>query len=93
MRSLPMIGVAAIIALSSSLAWAQSPQQNSNAAPAKTADPDEVICVHHTDPGTRIPGPKECHTRRVWDQMSNDARQNTQDLQNRSGTLSTTKGG
>lgn len=47
-------------------------------------NPDAIVCVHHDQAGSRIPGPTECHARRVWDQMSESARQETQDVQQRS---------
>jgi hypothetical protein len=99
MRTLSLIGVAVLAALGSSPAWAQSSSPSAQApaadAPKKVIakDPEEVVCIRQELPGSRVPGPKECHTRRVWDQISQDARDNAQDLQMRSGQLQTQKGG
>lgn len=39
-------------------------------------DPNEIVCrPGHAVTGTRIPGPRECHTRRDWDQMRKDSQQ------------------
>jgi hypothetical protein len=90
MRSLSLVGLAVVVALGASSAWAQTGAQT-QAAPAagdakKVAvkDPDEVICIHQTSMDSRIPGPAVCHTRRVWDALSDQARRDTQDLQQRS---------
>jgi hypothetical protein len=99
MRALSLISAAVLISLGSAPAWAQTPAPNTanTGAPATVPkpakDPEEIVCIRQAEIGSRIPGPKECHTRRVWDQMSQDARDNAQDLQNRSGTLAQQKGG
>jgi len=100
MRLTVMIGLVALATVSSAQAWAQDSDKAQAASTAPDAkkvaakDPDEIICVRHTDPDSRIPSAaKECHTRRVWDGMNDTARQQTQDLQNRSGQLSTLRGG
>jgi hypothetical protein len=90
MRSLSLIGFAVVVALGASPAWAQTDTKTQVISPAgdvkKVAvkNPDEVICVHQASIDTRIPGPAECHTRRVWDEMSDQARRDTQNLQQRS---------
>lgn len=48
-------------------AEAASTQAASNAAPAK---PDPVICKRDETTGSRLPGPKECHTRSEWAQIN-----------------------
>jgi hypothetical protein len=96
MRPLVLVGLAAFVVLGSSPAWSQTGAQTQVAPSAgglkKVANPDEVICVHHTDIDSRIPGPAECHTRRIWDEMSDQARRNAQDLQSRS-MVQSQKGG
>jgi hypothetical protein len=97
MRSLSIISLAALIALGSAPAWSQTSPPKTAASmtvpPKPAKDPDEIICIHHEEMGSRIPGPKECHARRVWDQMSQDAHDRVQDLQIRSGQLAQQKGG
>jgi hypothetical protein len=100
MRSLSLVGAVVLISLGSGLAWAQTAPSAPNTSsavtvpPAKPAkDPDEVICVRQEEIGSRVPGPKECHTRRQWDQMSQDARDNAQDLQMRRQMGAQQKGG
>ena len=96
MRPLFLVGLAALAVMGSSPAWSQGTQTQATqpaGAAKKGPNPDEVICVHHTEIGSRIPGPAECHTRRVWDEMSDAARRDAQDMQQRSVTLSTQKGG
>jgi hypothetical protein len=58
--------------------------------PAKSTqpDPDQVICKREEVTGSRLGGPKECHTRRDWDQMATDARDSTSSFQQRSGQTS-----
>jgi hypothetical protein len=51
-----------------------------------------MICKHSEIVGSRIPGPRECHTRRDWAQMSNDGRDAVGDMQNRGQTMSPLKG-
>jgi hypothetical protein len=96
MRPLFLIGLAAIAVLGSSPAWSQA-DPKTEAAPAgvkKVAvkDPDEVVCVHETSIDSRIPGKAVCHTRRVWDEISDQARHDAQDLQTRS-MVQSQKGG
>ena len=100
MRSLSSIGLVALIAFGSTPVWAQSsgpPAPNASPVtvpPVKPAkDPEEVVCVRQEEVGSRVPGPKECHTRRVWDQMTQDARDNVQDLQMRRQMGAQQKGG
>ena len=99
MRTAPLIA-AAFMALAATSSWAQTdtskPQTGASVPPVKVTaarDPDEIVCVRREEEGSRIPGAKECHTRRIWDQMSEDARQQTQDIQQRNQTMTTMKGG
>jgi hypothetical protein len=56
----------------------QPPEQ----APAQ--DPDEVICKKlEADTGTRLGKRKECRTRREWDQIAEEAKQNLQKSQSK----------
>jgi len=85
--------LAAVLLTTATAAWAQAaqtkPVKHPGAAPAarvKTAadkaDSDAVVvCIHHQQLGSRIPGKKECHTLRVWNQMTDDARRTVEDLQ------------
>jgi len=57
-----------------------SPASQEKAASTKD-DPDEVVCISHQETASRIPGKKECHPLRVWDQMTDDARQTLERLQ------------
>jgi hypothetical protein len=99
MRPPLFIGFVFALALAAPAALAQTPTSNPPAAADNGAkqvvakDPDEIVCVRQPAMDSRIPGPKECHTRRVWDQMSEDARRNTQDYQNRSNQGATMRGG
>jgi hypothetical protein len=84
--------LAAALLVSATAAWAQAdqakpvnkpePASREQTAAAKS-DPDEVVCISHQQMGSRIPGKKECHTLRVWDQMTDDARRMLEDLQRR----------
>jgi hypothetical protein len=84
--------IAALLGLATP-AWAQTDAGQPQAAAATAVagvkvtagkDPEAIVCVHHDPAGTRIPGPTECHPRRVWDQLTEAARQETQDVQQRS---------
>jgi hypothetical protein len=81
--------LAAALLAAATAAWAQAdqakPVSKPEASREQTAsakgDPDEVVCISHQQMGSRIPGKKECHTLRVWDQMTDDARQALERLQ------------
>ena len=53
-----------------------------------TPDPDQVICKREDVIGSRLGGPKECHSRRDWDEMAAQARDETSGFQQRSGQTS-----
>jgi hypothetical protein len=60
--------------------------QPAEAAPeqAPAQDPDEVICKKlEADTGTRLGKRKECRTRREWDQIAEEAKQNLQKSQSK----------
>ena len=62
--------VGAALWLTPMLAWA-SPAATTN-TPAN--DPNRVVCKQGQAPvGSRIPGPRICHTQHEWDQMEQDA--------------------
>ena len=70
----------AVFLLSSGVSYAQTaptvsaPQATQQSAP--TEDPNEVIC-RAGEPilGSRFPGPRQCHTRREWDQIKRDSQE------------------
>jgi hypothetical protein len=90
MRVISTVPAAALL-VAATAAWAQDqakPAGKPEASPASReatssakGDPDAVVCISHQKMGSRIPGKKECHTRRVWDQMTDDARQTLERLQ------------
>jgi hypothetical protein len=54
-------------------ATASSASATSTAAPA-SADGDEIVCQTGPAPtGTRLGSSRECHTKREWDRMRNEA--------------------
>jgi hypothetical protein len=65
------------------------------ATPAKNTppDPNQVICKREEVTGSRLGGPKECHTRHDWDQMSIDAREGVSNVQNRGQDTTPLRGG
>jgi hypothetical protein len=50
------------------------------AKPAK-GSPDEIICKHHDETGSRIGGRQECYTRAQWDELSRSAHDDIQRAQ------------
>jgi hypothetical protein len=69
--------VAALL-MSSAVSYAQTtpsaaPQATQQSA-APADDPNEVVC-RAGEPiiGSRFPGPRQCHTRREWDQIKRDS--------------------
>ncbi len=65
--------------------------QPAPAAPAVKAsisrdhDPNQVICKHEEETGTRLGGHKECHTRADWEQMARESERATTLMQSASG--------
>jgi hypothetical protein len=90
MRKFSLASLVVAVAFGSSMAWAQTDPKAQDAPPSVDAkkmpvkDPEEVICIRQQQIGSRVPGPSECHSRRVWDEMSDQAHRNAQDLQRRS---------
>ena len=86
---------AALLSLAATSSWAQTDTGKSQTISSPTAvsgvkvtaskdDPDAIVCIHHDPTNSRIPGPAECHPRRVWNQISDAGRQALQDVQQRS---------
>ncbi len=46
-----------------------APAATQAAANKGPGDPDQIICRRQEVTGSRLPGPKECHTRAEWAQM------------------------
>ncbi len=62
-------------------AAAQQPAEATAEQPP-AEDPDEVICKKlPAETGTRLGKRKECHTRKEWDQIADEARQATEEAQ------------
>ncbi len=57
---------------------------------AKPADLDRVICHSaEADTGSHLPGKRTCHTKREWDEIANQARQDfEQNMAHSTGTTS-----
>lgn len=55
----------------------QAPATAPNAAPQASTpvdDPNEIICrAGEPQLGSRFPGPRQCHTRKEWDQIRKDS--------------------
>jgi hypothetical protein len=94
----PLVSVAVLALSSQALAQAAAPSQpaspqSSNATTAKPGQaakpakgsPDEVICRHEPDPGSRLGGARICHTRADWDDMSRVQRQEIERAQEQRG--------
>jgi hypothetical protein len=42
--------------------------------PSPQEDPNEIICREgQPELGSRFPGPRQCHTRKEWDQIKRDS--------------------
>lgn len=51
-------------------------------APSGDNDPDRIVCRSGTPPtGTRIPGPRVCHTQREWDDMRRQSQEQLTKMQ------------
>jgi hypothetical protein len=91
MRVISAVLAAALLAVATT-AWAQAdqakPVDKPEASPASRVttasakdDPDVVVCINHPQLGSRIPGKKECRTRRDWDRITDDSRRALERLQ------------
>ncbi|HWE45746.1 MAG TPA: hypothetical protein VG407_06930 [Caulobacteraceae bacterium] len=94
MRIIAIAAFAAVSALAFSASAADQGQQKSDKV-ASTAKPDDgsrIICKGgpaEADTGTRLPPKKTCHTKREWDDIATQARQDfEQNMSHSSGTTS-----
>ena len=82
MRSKPWLAAAlalGLLAPAAAPAFADQASTNTGAASSDAKAPpahgeDEIICKREEVTGSRLGGHKECHPRRVWEQISADAR-------------------
>ena len=81
MRILAIVAVASAFAFSAAAADQTQGQAKDQAKPtadhtAKPSDLDQIVC-HHAQPdtGSNLPGKRICHTKREWEEISNNARQ------------------
>lgn len=83
------IVAAVVLAASSSAALAQQtePTQNSAAAVAKPADPNEVICEKQGETGSRLATKRVCMTRGQWADLKSQDRQETERVQVQRGAM------
>ena len=90
MSSRPWLAAALVIGLFAPAAPAfadQAPNNtgapsNSDAKTPPAGSQDEIVCKREEVTGSRLGGHKECHPRRVWEQMSADARDEVDRNQN-----------
>ena len=77
-KSVIMAGIAAVAfcAVTPALADATSTSQ-----PASDPQADRVICKEVDVTGSLLPGPRICHTKAEWDQISHESQQNLRDVQ------------
>jgi hypothetical protein len=64
--------------MSSAIAFAQqaTPPAVQPQAQAPADDPNEMICrAGEPVTGSRFPGPRQCHTRKEWDQIRRDSQE------------------
>lgn len=67
-----------------SYVWAEPATGNGQPQDTSASDSDRIICKAGTAPtGSRLPGPRECHTKRVWDDIQRQSQDALQDKQNR----------
>ena len=94
MRLIAIATLAAASALAFSAAAAdQGPQKSDKGTTAKPDDSSRIICkggvTGDYDTGTRLPPKKTCHTKREWDEMAAQARQDLdQNMSHSTGTTS-----
>ena len=78
---------AAAVALQPALAQQTEPSQNSAAAAAKPADPNEVICEKQGETGSRLATKRVCMTRGQWADLKSQDRQETERVQVQRGAM------
>jgi len=58
--------------------------------PTPQPDPgSKIICKEIEVTGSLLPGPRICHTKAEWDQISHDSQQNLRDVQDNGTNMST----
>jgi len=90
MKKTPWLAVtAAGLFMCSAVAMAQQAPSNSAPAASQAAaaapadDPDEIVCHAGVAPtGTRLAGPRVCHTRREWDDIRKQSQDSVMLMQN-----------
>lgn len=86
MRLLVVLSLAGLL-MSGPIAVADPAQPGTPAAapapaPADDNDPNRIVCRSGTPPtGTRIPGPRVCHTQREWDDMRQQSQEQLTKMQ------------
>jgi hypothetical protein len=73
-----VVMIGCVISSPTALAQATAPATNPAVVPqaAPADDPNEVICrPGEPQLGSRFPGPRQCHTRREWDQIKRDSQE------------------
>lgn len=79
LRNLAIIAAAGLL-FSASAAFAGSDQDQST-----QPDPNEIVCRAGTPvTGSHLPGPRECHTRKQWDDMQRHTQDGVSQMQVRS---------
>lgn len=86
-----IIAIATLVAASALVVSAASADQKSDkGTTAKPDDSSRIICKGgpaEADTGTRLPPKKTCHTKREWDEMAAQARQDLdQNMSHSTGT-------
>lgn len=77
MRNLAIIAVAGLL-VSASAAFAGSEDQSK-------LDPNEIVCRSGQPvTGSHLPGPRECHTRKEWDDMQRHTQDGVSQMEVRS---------
>ncbi|MGQ0740899.1 MAG: hypothetical protein ACT4OG_01200 [Alphaproteobacteria bacterium] len=46
-------------------------------------DPNRIVCKAGKPPGSRLPGPRECHTKAEWDEIARASREAATETQMR----------
>ena len=86
-RASAFVAAVALAASSSAFAQQTEPMQNSAAATAKPADPNEVICEKQGETGSRLATKRVCMTRAQWADIKSQDRQETERVQVQRGAM------
>lgn len=76
-----LAGTACAVMLSAAPALAQT---QDGGKPAKSTDPNRIICEKIQETGSRLNAKKVCMTAQQWDEQRRRDRENLQDVQQRS---------